>query len=138
MATGRTNAIAGGKIKSVVGTFTSSKTAAQSTFSVAGLTFAPKIVVVRLLSSSNKATSSESGYYFGDIDAVQIIDIDANAAVYMYKRTDLGTFGSWSNITSPATTFVNGTLTVRSGKAYSTLVSGYWTIGNYEYRIYGV
>lgn len=136
MAIGRTNAAARG-MKSVVGTFTSSKTAAQSTFSVAGLTFAPKIVVVRLLSSSNKATSGQSGFYFGDIDAVQIIDIDANAAVYMYKHTDLETFSSWANMSSPATTFTNGTLTVQSGKAYSTLTDGYWTIGNYEYRIYG-
>ncbi len=38
-------------------------------------------------------------------------------------------------------TFANGTLTVKAGGAYSTICSDFhkhWTIGTYEYRIYGV
>jgi hypothetical protein len=135
MAIGRTNAAAG-KMKSVVGTFTSSK-AGQSTFSVAGLTFTPKIVVVRLLSSSN-SDDSGNGFYMAKLDAVQIIDIDTNIAVYMYKSTSNGTFSTkWMDMASPATTFANGTLTVYATQNYGHTLDSHWTIGNYEYRIYG-
>lgn len=138
---GRVNT-GGGKIKSVVGTFTSNKSAAQSTFSVTGLKFKPKFIVVRLLSNSNKAVSGEdAGSCFGTIDAVQVIDIDAGVAVYMTKRTDLNDYSGWANMALSGITFANGTLTITAGRAYSTICSDFqshWTIGTYEYRIYGV
>ena len=126
---GRVNT-GGGKMKSIIGTFTSNKYAAQSTFSVAGLKFKPKVIFVRLLSSS-----------FGTIDAAQVIDIDAGVAVYMSKRTDLNDYYGWDDMALSGITFANGTLTVKAGSAYSTICSGFhhhWTIGTYEYRIYGV
>ena len=125
-------------MKSVVGTFTSNKSAAQSSFSVTGLKFKPKVIFVRLLSSSNKAVHGEDeGSKFGSIDAAQIMDIDAASGAYMTKRTDLNDFSNWMN-KAPSITFANGTLTVNAGQAYSTLSGSYWTIGTYEYRIYGV
>lgn len=134
---GRVNT-GGGKIKSVVGTFTSNKSAAQSSFSVTGLKFKPKVIFVRLLSSSNKAVHGEDeGAKFGSIDAAQMMDIDAGTGAYMTKRTDLNDFSNWKN-EAPNITFANGTLTVNAGQAYSTLIGSYWTIGTYEYRIYGV
>lgn len=134
---GRVNT-GGGKMKSVVGTFTSNKSAAQSSFSVTGLKFKPKVIFVRLLSSSNKAVHGEDeGSKFGSIDAAQIMDIDAASGAYMTKRTDLNDFSNWMN-KAPSITFANGTLTVNAGQAYSTLSGSYWTIGTYEYRIYGV
>ena len=133
---GRVNT-GGGKIKSVVGTFTSNKSAAQSSFSVTGLKFKPKVIFVRLLSSSNKAVHGEDeGSKFGSIDAAQRMDIDAGTGAYMTKRTDLNDFSNWQN-EAPNITFANGTLTVNAGWAYSTLSGSYWTIGTYEYRIYG-
>ena len=138
---GRVN-MGGGKIKSVVGTFTSNKSAAQSSFSVTGLKFKPKVIFVRLLSSSNEAVHGEDyGSCFGTIDAAQMIDIDAGVAVYMSKRTDLNDYYGWGDMALSGITFANGTLTVKAGSAYSTICSDFqrhWTIGTYEYRIYGV
>lgn len=138
---GRVNT-GGGKLRSVIGRFTSNKSAAQSTFSVAGLKFKPKIIFVRLLSSSNQAVHGEDyGSCFGTIDAAQVIDIDAGVAVYMSKRTDLNDYYGWDDMALSGITFANGTLTVKAGSAYSTICSGFhhhWTIGTYEYRIYGV
>lgn len=138
---GRVNT-GGGKIKSVVGTFTSNKSAAQSSFSVTGLKFKPKVIFVRLLSSSNEAVHGEDyGSCFGTIDAAQMIDIDAGVAVYMSKRTDLNDYYGWADMALSGITFANGTLTVKAGSAYSTICSDFqrhWTIGTYEYRIYGV
>ena len=138
---GRVNT-GGGKLRSVIGRFTSNKSAAQSTFSVAGLKFKPKIIFVRLLSSSNQAVHGEDyGSCFGTIDAAQMIDIDAGVAVYMSKRTDLNDYYGWDDMALSGITFANGTLTVKAGSAYSTICSGFqhhWTIGTYEYRIYGV
>ena len=138
---GRVNT-GGGKMKSVVGTFTSNKSAAQSSFSVTGLKFKPKVIFVRLLSSSNQAVHGEDyGSCFGTIDAAQVIDIDAGVAVYMSKRTDLNDYYGWDDMALSGITFANGTLTVKAGSAYSTICSGFhhhWTIGTYEYRIYGV
>ena len=138
---GRVNT-GGGKMKSIIGTFTSNKYAAQSTFSVAGLKFKPKFIVVRLLSNSNEAVHGEDpGSCFGTIDAVQVIDIDAGVAVYMGKRTDLNDYYGWADMALSGITFANGTLTVKAGSAYSTICSDFrhhWTIGTYEYRIYGV
>ena len=95
---GRVNT-GGGKMKSIIGTFTSNKYAAQSTFSVAGLKFKPKVIFVRLLSSSNQAVHGEDyGSCFGTIDAVQVIDIDAGVAVYMSKRTDLNDYYGWADM----------------------------------------
>lgn len=138
---GRVNT-GGGKMKSVVGTFTSNKTAAQLSFSVTGLKFKPKIIFVRLLRNSNEAVSGEdSDSCFGTIDAAQLIDIDAGIAVYMSKRTDLNDYSGWMNMALSGITFADGTLTVKAGGAYSTICSDFqkhWTIGTYEYRIYGV
>ncbi len=138
---GRVNT-GGGKMKSIIGTFTSNKSAAQSTFSVAGLKFKPKIIFVRLLSSSNQAVHGEDyGSCFGTIDAAQMIDIDAGVAVHMSKRTDLNDYYGWADMALSDITFANGTLTVKAGSAYSTICSDFqhhWTIGTYEYRIYGV
>ena len=138
---GRVNT-GGGKLRSVIGRFTSDKSAAQSTFSVTGLKFKPKVIFVRLLSSSNQAVHGEDyGSCFGTIDAAQMIDIDAGVAVYMSKRTDLNDYYGWDDMALSGITFANGTLTVKAGSAYSTICSGFhhhWTIGTYEYRIYGV
>ena len=79
---GRVNT-GGGKMKSVVGRFTSNKSAAQSTFSVTGLKFKPKVIFVRLLSSSNEAVHGEDyGSCFGTIDAAQMIDRRRRCSVY--------------------------------------------------------
>ncbi len=138
---GRVNT-GGGKLRSVIGRFTSDKSAAQSTFSVTGLKFKPKVIFVRLLSSSNQAVHGEDyGSCFGTIDAAQMIDIDAGVAVYMSKRTDLNDYYGWDDMALSGITFADGTLTVKAGGAYSTICSGFqkhWTIGTYEYRIYGV
>ena len=138
---GRVNT-GGGKMTSIIGTFTSNKYAAQSTFSVTGLKFKPKVIFVRLLSSSNQAVHGEDyGSCFGTIDAVQVIDIDAGVAVYMSKRTDLNDYYGWADMALSGITFADGTLTVKAGGAYSTICSDFqkhWTIGTYEYRIYGV
>ena len=138
---GRVNT-GGGKMKSVIGRFTSNKSAAQSTFSVTGLKFKPKVIFVRLLSSSNQAVHGEDyGSCFGTIDAAQMVDIDAGVAVYMSKRTDLNDYYGWADMALSGITFANGTLTVKAGSAYSTICSDFqrhWTIGTYEYRIYGV
>lgn len=138
---GRVNT-GGGKLRSVIGRFTSNKSAAQSTFSVTGLKFKPKVIFVRLLSSSNEAVHGEDyGSCFGTIDAAQMIDIDAGVAVYMSKRTDLNDYYGWGDMALSGITFANGTLTVKAGSAYSTICSDFqrhWTIGTYEYRIYGV
>ena len=138
---GRVNT-GGGKLRSVIGRFTSNKSAAQSTFSVAGLKFKPKIIFVRLLSSSNEAVHGEDyGSCFGTIDAAQVIDIDAGVAVYMSKRTDLNDYYGWDDMALSGITFANGTLSVKAGSAYSTICSDFhhhWAIGTYEYRIYGV
>lgn len=137
---GRVNT-GGGKLRSVIGRFTSNKSAEQSTFSVTGLKFKPKVIVVRLLSHSNEAVMGEdAGLCFGTIDAVQVIDIDAGVAVYMGKRTDLNDYYGWANMALSGITFANGTLTIKAGSAYSTICpcsSHHWTIGTYEYRIYG-
>lgn len=138
---GRVNT-GGGKLRSVIGRFTSDKSAAQSTFSVTGLKFKPKVIFVRLLSSSNQAVHGEDyGSCFGTIDAAQMIDIDAGVAVYMSKRTDLNDYYGWDDMALSGITFADGTLTVKAGGAYSTICSDFqkhWTIGTYEYRIYGV
>lgn len=130
---GRTNAVAGGDLKLVTGSFRSSTSSQQTSFTVTGLQFEPKIIIVYL---GNWSRSSE---YIGtgSIDMTQIFDLMNGVAYANSLRTDLQHTNCLSSIAVSKAAYSNGTLTITAYSAYSHYNYGDNIYGTYNYRIYG-
>lgn len=132
--TGRTNACAGGGLKPLTGSFTSSKTATQKSFTVQGLTFEPKVIAIKRTSLMEGTTGGGVG---ADLIYCAFSDLENGTGFLM--PDDNNTFGGFKTSSYLSVSESDGTFTVNL-KTYtfseytSTTQLSY---GKYTYYIYG-
>lgn len=137
---GRVN-VAGSKIKSISGTFTASNSSSQTSFTVTGVEFTPKVIVVMMTRANindldGDAIGSSSCLSF------QMIDLINNVKFSQEFRSDLHDFTDISSTSEGGASYNNNILTVTSGSTgYSEIASSglqprVW--GTYKYYIYGI
>lgn len=137
---GRVN-VAGSKIKNISGTFTASNSSSQTSFTVTGVEFTPKVIVVMMTTANiddleGDAIGSSSCLSF------QMIDLINNVKFIQEFRSDLGDFTYIRSTSDGGASYNNNILTVTSGSTgYSEIASSgldprVW--GTYKYYIYGI
>ena len=135
---GRVN-VGGSKIKNISGTFTASNSSSQTSFTVTGVEFTPKVIVVMMTTANIDdldATGSSSCLSF------QMIDLINNVKFIQEFRSDLGDFTYIHSTSDGGASYNNNILTVTSGSTgYSEIASSgleprVW--GTYKYYIYGI
>lgn len=136
---GRVNVGGSNKIKNISGTFTASNSSSQTSFTVTGVEFTPKVIVVMMTTANIDdldTTGSSSCLSF------QMIDLINNVKFIQSFRSDLHDFSYiYSTSDGGASYNNNNILTVTSGNiGYSEIPSGLrpsvW--GTYKYYIYGI
>lgn len=135
---GRVN-VGGSKIKNISGTFTASNSSSQTSFTVTGVEFTPKVIVV-IMTTANiddpDATGSPTCLSF------QMIDLINNVKFIQGFRSDLSDFTYIHSTSDGGASYNNNILTVTSGiTGYSDIASrglrqNVW--GTYKYYIYGI
>lgn len=137
---GRVN-VGGSKIKSISGTFTASNSSSQTSFTVTGVEFTPKVIVVMMTRANinnldGEAIGSSSCLSF------QMIDLINNVKFIQVFMAELSAFGSICSTSEGGASYNNNILTVTSGSiGYSEIASSglaprVW--GTYKYYIYGI
>ena len=135
---GRVN-VGGSKIKNISGTFTASNSSSQTSFTVTGVEFTPKVIVVMMTTANIDdldATGSSSCLSF------QMIDLINNVKFIQSFRSDLHDFSYIYSTSDGGASYNNNILTVTSGSiGYSEIASSglaprVW--GTYKYYIYGI
>ena len=139
---GRVN-VGGSKIKSISGTFTASNSSSQTSFTVTGVEFTPKVIVVMMTTANiddldGEAIGSSSCLSF------QMIDLINNVKFSQEFRSDLRDFTDISSTSEGGASYNDNDniLTVTSGRiGYSEIASSGlaprgW--GTYKYYIYGI
>lgn len=136
---GRVN-VGGSKIKTISGTFTASNSSSQTSFTVTGVEFTPKVIVVMMTTANiddldGEAIGSSSCLSF------QMIDLINNVKFIQSFRSDLHDFSYIYSTSDGGASYNNNILTVTSGSTgYSEIPSGLrpsvW--GTYKYYIYGI
>ena len=137
---GRVN-VGGSKIKTISGTFTASNSSSQTSFTVTGVEFTPKVIVVMMTTANiddldGDAIGSSSCLSF------QMIDLINNVKFIQGFRSDLGDFSYIYSTSDGGASYNNNILTVTSGSTgYSEIASSglyprVW--GTYKYYIYGI
>ena len=138
---GRVNVGGSNKIKNISGTFTASNSSSQTSFTVTGVEFTPKVIVVMMTTANiddldGEAIGSSSCLSF------QMIDLINNVKFIQGFRSDLGDFTYISSTSEGGASYNNNILTVTSGSTgYSEIASSglaprVW--GTYKYYIYGI
>lgn len=137
---GRVNVGGSNKIKNISGTFTASNSSSQTSFTVTGVEFTPKVIVVMMTTANIDdldATGSSSCLSF------QMIDLINNVKFIQSFRSDLHDFSYIYSTSDGGASYNNNNniLTVTSGSTgYSEIPSGLrpsvW--GTYKYYIYGI
>lgn len=137
---GRVNVGGSNKIKNISGTFTASNSSSQTSFTVTGVEFTPKVIVVMMTTANIDdldATGSSSCLSF------QMIDLINNVKFIQSFRSDLHDFSYIYSTSDGGASYNNNNniLTVTSGNiGYSEIPSGLrpsvW--GTYKYYIYGI
>ena len=138
---GRVNVGGSNKIKNISGTFTASNSSSQTSFTVTGVEFTPKVIVVMMTTANiddlgGDAIGSSSCLSF------QMIDLINNVKFIQGFRSDLHDFTYISSTSEGGASYNNNNiLTVTSGSiGYSEIPSGLrpsvW--GTYKYYIYGI
>lgn len=138
---GRVNVGGSNKIKNISGTFTASNSSSQTSFTVTGVEFTPKVIVVMMTTANiddlgGDAIGSSSCLSF------QMIDLINNVKFIQSFRSDLGDFSYIYSTSDGGASYNNNTLTVTSGSTgYSEIASSgldprVW--GTYKYYIYGI
>lgn len=135
---GRVN-VAGSKIKNISGTFTASNSSSQTSFTVTGVEFTPKVIVVMMTTANIDdldTTGSSSCLSF------QMIDLINNVKFIQTFRSDLRDFSYIYSTSDGEASYNDNILTVTSGRtgysevATSGLRPSVW--GTYTYYIYGI
>ncbi len=137
---GRVN-VGGSKIKNISGTFTASNSSSQTSFTVTGVEFTPKVIVVMMTTANiddlgGDAIGSSSCLSF------QMIDLINNVKFIQEFRSDLGDFTYIYSTSDGGASYNDNILTVTSGSTgYSEIASSglaprVW--GTYKYYIYGI
>ena len=136
---GRVNVGGSNKIKNISGTFTASNSSSQTSFTVTGVEFTPKVIVVMMTTANIDdldATGSSSCLSF------QMIDLINNVKFIQSFRSDLHDFSYIYSTSNGGASYNNNILTVTSGSTgYSDIASSglyprVW--GTYKYYIYGI
>ena len=136
---GRVNVGGSNKIKNISGTFTASNSSSQTSFTVTGVEFTPKVIVVMMTTANIDdldATGSSSCLSF------QMIDLINNVKFIQSFRSDLHDFSYIYSTSDGGASYNNNILTVTSGSTgYSEIASSglyprVW--GTYKYYIYGI
>lgn len=129
---GRTNACAGGKMNSVSGTFTASKTATQKSFTVQGLTFEPKVIAIK------RTSISEGSIGPGGSSSLLICaftDLESRTGFYTEGNDGSGKLKTTSCLSVSGG---DGTYTVTSAHEFSFYDSStQLSYGKFAYYIYG-
>ena len=137
---GRVN-VGGSKIKTISGTFTASNSSSQTSFTVTGVEFTPKVIVVMM---TNVNINNLDGDAIGSSYCLsfQMIDLINNVKFTQEFRSDLGDFTYIDSTSDGGASYNNNILTVTSGSTgYSEIASSglaprVW--GTYKYYIYGI
>ena len=136
---GRVNVGGSNKIKNISGTFTASNSSSQTSFTVTGVEFTPKVIVVMMTTANIDdldATGSSSCLSF------QMIDLINNVKFIQEFRSDLSDFTDIFSTSDGGASYNGNILTVTSGSTgYSEIASSglqprVW--GTYKYYIYGI
>ena len=138
---GRVNVGGSNKIKNISGTFTASNSSSQTSFTVTGVEFTPKVIVVMMTTANiddldGEAIGSSSCLSF------QMIDLINNVKFIQSFRSDLHDFSYIYSTSDGGASYNNNILTVTSGSTgYSEIASRgvrpcVW--GTYKYYIYGI
>ena len=136
---GRVNVGGSNKIKNISGTFTASNSSSQTSFTVTGVEFTPKVIVVMMTTANIDdldATGTSSCLSF------QMIDLINNVKFIQSFRSDLHDFSYIYSTSDGGASYNNNILTVTSGSTgYSEIASSglyprVW--GTYKYYIYGI
>ena len=127
----RTNAVVGGKMKHITGTFTSSDEDSQNSFTVTGVGFTPKILAVNMTSYNNiKNTPYIVCTAFTDFENGVGFTLTGNGASgqaggYYYKSHVM------------TMTDNDGTYTFKNTHWFSSIDVGESGYAKYTYHIYG-
>lgn len=137
---GRVN-VAGSKIKNISGTFTASNSSSQTSFTVTGVEFTPKVIVV-MMTTANINDLDGSAVGTSSCLSFQMIDLINNVKFIQEFRSDLSDFTHIYSTSDGGASYNDNTLTVTSGSTgYSEIASSglaprVW--GTYKYYIYGI
>ena len=137
---GRVN-VGGSKIKNISGTFTASNSSSQTSFTVTGVEFTPKVIVVMMTGSN---TYDHDGNATGSAHCLsfQMIDLINNVKFIQEFRSDLADFTYIFSTSAGGASYNDNILTVTTGNiGYSEVAtSGVRpsTWGTYKYYIYGI
>ena len=138
---GRVNVGGSNKIKNISGTFTASNSSSQTSFTVTGVEFTPKVIVVMMTGSN---TYDHDGNATGSAHCLsfQMIDLINNVKFIQEFRSDLADFTYIFSTSAGGASYNDNILTVTSGSiGYSEVAtSGVRpsTWGTYKYYIYGI
>lgn len=137
---GRVN-VGGSKIKSISGTFTASNSSSQTSFTVTGVEFTPKVIVV-MMTRANINNLDGNAVGTSSCLSFQMIDLINNVKFIQEFRSDLSDFTDIYSTSDGGASYNNNILTVTSGSiGYSEIASSglaprVW--GTYKYYIYGI
>lgn len=135
--------VGGSEIKNISGTFTASNSSSQTSFTVTGVEFTPKVIVVMMTGSN---TYDHDGNATGSAHCLsfQMIDLINNVKFAQEFRSDLADFTYIFSTSAGGASYNDNdnVLTVTSGSiGYSEVeTSGIRpsTWGTYKYYIYGI
>ena len=134
--------VGGSEIKNISGTFTASNSSSQTSFTVTGVEFTPKVIVVMMTRANiddldGDASGTSSCLSF------QMIDLINNVKFIQAFLADLSDFTYISSTSDGGgASYNDNTLTVTSGNIgyseieYGSLRPRVW--GTYKYYIYGI
>ena len=139
---GRVN-VGGSKIKNISGAFTASNSSSQTSFTVTGVKFTPKVIVVIM---TNPNIDDRDGAAIGMTHCIsfQMIDLINNVKFIQEFRSDMRDFSVIHSTSDGGASYNDNDniLTVTSGSiGYSEIMFGtlqprVW--GTYKYYIYGI
>lgn len=139
---GRVN-VGGSKIKNISGAFTASNSSSQTSFTVTGVKFTPKVIVVMM---TNPNINDRDGEAIGTAHCIsfQMIDLINNVKFIQEFRADMRDFSVIHSTSDGGASYNDNDniLTVTSGRiGYSEIPSSglaprVW--GSYKYYIYGI
>ena len=138
---GRVNVGGSNKIKNISGTFTASNSSSQTSFTVTGVEFTPKVIVV-MMTIANIDDLDGDATGSADCLSFQMIDLINNVKFIQSFRSDLRDFSYIYSTSEGGASYNNNILTVTSGSTgYSEIASSglrprVW--GTYKYYIYGI
>ena len=138
---GRVNVGGSNKIKNISGTFTASNSSSQTSFTVTGVEFTPKVIVV-MMTNPNIDDRDGDAIGMSHCLSLQMIDLINNVKFIQEFRSDMRDFSVIHSTSDGGASYNNNILTVTSGSTgYSEIASSglyprVW--GTYKYYIYGI